>query len=191
MDAASVNKATDALVTATKNEAVSYGKGIDTNLARLAPGLENDSNAPGGYNYQRNTAPIVPVLTKSLVVSAKQELLKNLIKKAIYSAQNKYDTAKYSYQARQRKFNQAQARKTRERYAASDRAQAAYTNSLNNPSGSTKLATSTPGGKVVAKTRSAGGGSNKNPQSGGRNTGQTYNPQQAGRNVPKLSVVQL
>src|SRR5690606_29099130 len=80
--------------------------------------------APGGYNYARNVAPVVPTLTADLVTAAKQEALRGAVRDAIYDAQTKYDTAKSELQARERRFRQRQAEMARERQRKAD-AQAA------------------------------------------------------------------
>lgn len=112
--------AATALSTATQQSAVTSGQAIEANAGELAPGLVTGSNVPGGYNYARNVASVLPALTAQFVVNAKQGALKNTIRDALNTAQVTYQTANSGYQARQRKFNQDQAARARERYAKDD-----------------------------------------------------------------------
>lgn len=113
--------AADALVAATQQSAVQSGQQVEANQAVLAPGLNTGSNAPGGYNYARNVAPVVPVLTSQLVVAAKQQAVRDALKAAQNTAQSTYTDAQTAYQGRQRTFQQKQAERARERQAEEDR----------------------------------------------------------------------
>lgn len=154
MDQKAVNKATDALIAATRKEAVASGVNVEARAAQRAPGLAIGSNIPGGYNYQRNVAPIIEPLTRSLVVSAKQELLKSLLKETMGEAQNNYATAKIKHDRRYREFQKQQAERQRERQKKYDAQQAsamaAQIQSLKNANAG-KLANKTPAGKVISK----------------------------------------
>lgn len=116
-----MNAAAQALVAATDQSAVASGVDVEARAAQLAPGLAVGSNAPGGYNYGRYVAPVVPALDATFVTAAKQEALRGAIRDATNAAQVTYDDAKAGYQARQRVFQQKQAERARQRQAEEDR----------------------------------------------------------------------
>lgn len=123
--------ASQALVNATNTAAIDAGNNVEAAQMQLAPGLTTGSNIPGGYNYQRNIAPTVPVLTANFLTTAKREVLRGAIRDAVYSAQNNFDTAKSSLAQRERNFRAQQAALARERQRKQD-AQAAAALAANN-----------------------------------------------------------
>lgn len=117
--------AANALTAATQAEAEAAGQQTEGNLAELAPGLSSGSNAPGGLNYQRGMAAVVPTLTAQYLTTARQAALRGAVRDSLNKAQVEYDTAKSAYQERQRAFNVKQAEKARERQREAERRAAA------------------------------------------------------------------
>jgi hypothetical protein len=115
-----ITAAANALVTATQTGAVASGQNIEAGQEQLAPGLATGSNAPGGYNYERNVAPVVPAITANLVANAKQEVFRGALRDAMYGAEQNYSGAQSGYQQRQRQFQLDQAERARERQRKAD-----------------------------------------------------------------------
>lgn len=160
-----INAAANAMVTATQNAAIASGQDINADAGLLAPGLAIGSSAPGGYNYQRSVAPVVPALTAQLVVGAKQGIVRDAVRNAVYSAQTGFDAAKTGYQARQRKFQQKQAQKSRDRQAEQDRR---YNASLSSSGGGGTGDATRGGGYTVGgvDVQGSGGGPRMVPKNG-------------------------
>lgn len=120
----------NALIAATEQSAVQSGQAVESSAAQLAPGLAAGSNAPGGYNYQRDMAPVVPALTSQFVTNAKQGAFKGTVRDALNAAQVDYENAKAGYSSRQRAHEVKRAELARQRQAEADARQASYNASM-------------------------------------------------------------
>lgn len=152
-----INQATQALVQAVNNSAVTGGQTIEANQGQLAAGLNTGSNAVGGYNYARNIAPAVDPLTTSLTLGAQQSIYKQALKDATYQAQENYELAQLAYRARQRAYQEEQARRNRERRERAERqaaaaAQAQAQLAAQRANTGNMMANNGQGGVVVQKT---------------------------------------
>lgn len=120
-----VQQMTNNLVAATEAEAIRLGEQTEAATGELAPGLSTGSNAPGGYNYARNIAPVVDPLTTGLVVQAQQSILRDGMRDAQYNAQKAYEDAQFAYRDRQRAYQAEQARRNTVRRQQAEAAAAA------------------------------------------------------------------
>lgn len=113
------------LVNQTNQAATRLGNEVELRQNMLAEGLSTGSNAPGGYMYQRNIAPVVGALTAGLTANAQQNVLKGAIRDNTFAAQKAYEDAQFAYRERQRAYQAQQAERNRQRRIAAERAQAA------------------------------------------------------------------
>lgn len=142
-------QAAQALTQATESEAVRLGEDVENRQGQLAEGLQTGSNAPGGYNYARNIAPVVNPLTTSITAAAQQGVLRQALRDNQFAAAKALEDAQFGYRERQRAYQAEQARRNRERRLRAEREAAIAAQNARNRN----IATSG-GGGVVRSTPS-------------------------------------